>query len=228
MTPNEKIIQDQRREIQRLKTMNAQLEKLHSLDLSEIVRLRRLQDLEHGGILSGLKIQDEVRAGRIVISDFDPSRLNPNSYNLRLADELLIYDSGTLDMKKPNKCKSLKIPGDGLTLLPGCLYLGRTMERTGTDYYVPILDGRSSVGRLGITIHVTAGFGDIGFTGFWTLEITCIHPVKIYAGVDICQIGYHTIVGDYERYSSDKYQNNTGIQPSLMHRDFERETLSYE
>ena len=228
MTPNEKLIQEQRREIERLMKRNADLEKQKCLDDSEIVRLRRMYEVERGGILSGLKIQDEVRAGRIMISDFDPCRLNPNSYNLRLANELLIYESGTLDMKKPNKCNTLKIPKGGLVLLPGCLYLGRTMERTATDYYVPILDGRSSVGRLGITIHVTAGFGDIGFTGFWTLEITCIHPVKVYAGVDICQIGYHTIVGDYKRYSSEKYQNNSGIQPSLMFRDFAREGISCE
>jgi deoxycytidine triphosphate deaminase len=59
---------------------------------------------------------------------------------------------------------------------------------------VPMLEGRSSTGRLGLFIHVTAGFGDIGFAGFWTLEIFCVQPVKIYPDVEICQIYYHDIL----------------------------------
>lgn len=112
-------------------------------------------------------------------------------------------------------------------LEPGRLYLGRTVEYTKTDGFVPMLEGRSSVGRLGVYIHVTAGFGDIGFSGYWTLEIQCVQPVRIYPGIEICQIYYHTIEGDYEKYgkgkySSGKYQNNTGIQPSLLYKDFEK------
>lgn len=174
-------------------------------------------------ILSGRKIFEEVNAGNIAISDFDPKRLNPNSYNLRLHDELMLYSHGILDMKKPNEYSLIKIPKRGLTLLPGVLYLGRTMERTRTDCYVPMLEGRSSVGRLGIYIHVTAGFGDVGFDGFWTLEISCVQPVIIYPGVEICQIYYHTIDGEYDKYLSGKYQGNTGIQPSRMWMDFNKE-----
>ena len=86
-----------------------------------------------------------------------------------------------------------------------------------------MLEGRSSVGRLGLFIHVTAGFGDVGFAGYWTLEIFCVQPLIIYPDVEICQIYYHTLLGDYKPYSSGKYQNNTGIQPSLLFRDFEGE-----
>ena len=80
----------------------------------------------------------------------------------------------------------------------------------------------SYAGRLGLFIHVTAGFGDIGFSGYWTLEIQCIQPVKIYPMVEICQIYYHTLDGEFESYKSGKYQNNTGIQPSLLYKDFEK------
>ena len=171
-------------------------------------------------ILSGKEIQREL-GKRIFIEPFDPSRLNPNSYNLTLHDELLVYDSPVLDMKKPNPAHTLRIPESGLRLEPGRLYLGRTREFTRTEGFVPMLEGRSSVGRLGLFIHVTAGFGDVGFAGYWTLEIFCVQPIVIYPGVELCQIYYHTIQGDYEPYRSGKYQNNQGIQPSLLYRDFE-------
>lgn len=171
-------------------------------------------------ILSGLEIKAKL-GKEIIIDPFHDSQLNPNSYNLRLHNDLLIYEESILDMKKENKTKTLTIPEEGLILEPGRLYLGRTLEYTATDKYVPMLEGRSSVGRLGLFVHVTAGFGDVGFQGYWTLEIHCIQPIRIYAGVEICQIYYHAIEGDYLKYSSGKYQNNKGVQPSLLYKDFE-------
>lgn len=172
-------------------------------------------------ILSGLEILRHL--GReIVIEPFDRSKLNPNSYNLTLHNELLVYDTPVLDMKAANPVQRLTIPPEGLLLEPNRLYLGRTKEYTKTTGFVPMLEGRSSIGRLGLVVHVTAGFGDVGFAGYWTLEMFCIHPIIIYPDVEICQIYYHTIQGDYEPYSSGKYQNNTDIQPSLLYRDFER------
>jgi dCTP deaminase len=129
-------------------------------------------------------------------------------------DNSLVKGSGKREVEK------LVIPKEGLTLAPHRLYLGRTVEYTETRNLVPMLEGRSSIGRLGVFVHVTAGFGDVGFKGFWTLEIFCIQPVRIYAGVEVCQIYYHTLQGKHENYSSGKYQNNTGIQPSLLFRDF--------
>ena len=171
-------------------------------------------------ILSGRMIKE--RLGKdIIIDPFDDKSLNPNSYNLRLHDELLVYDDSTLDMKTPNKTSSLTIPHEGLVIEPGRLYLGRTLEFTETHNCVPMLEGRSSVGRLGLFIHVCAGFGDAGFKGYWTLEIHCVQPIRIYAGVNICQIYYHSIEGEYSPYTSGKYQNNTGIQPSLLYKDFQ-------
>ena len=172
-------------------------------------------------ILSGNEIQRHI-GKEIVIEPFDPSRLNPNSYNLTLHNQLLVYENELLDMKIPNPVRELTIPEEGLVLEPGKLYLGRTNEFTKTDRYVPMLEGRSFTGRLGLFIHVTAGFGDVGFAGYWTLEIFCVQPIRIYPNVEVCQIYYHTTEGDYTPYHSGKYQNNTGIQPSLLYRDFEK------
>ncbi len=173
-------------------------------------------------ILSGKEIQKQVLNGNITIEPFDEKLINPNSYNLRLHNELLVYTDEILDMKKQLNTEKIIIPDEGLILKPSRLYLGRTYEKTSTNSFVPMLEGRSSIGRLGLFIHVTAGFGDIGFSGFWTLEIQCIQPCKIYPMVEICQIYYHTLDGEFESYKSGKYQNNTGIQPSLLYKDFER------
>lgn len=173
-------------------------------------------------ILSGKEILKNIKEGHITIEPFDESRVNPNSYNLSLHNELLVYENDVLDMKIPNSVKMIEIPEEGLLLEPNKLYLGRTNEFTTTDKFVPMLEGRSSTGRLGLFIHVTAGFGDIGFAGYWTLEIFCVQPIRIYPNTEICQIYYHNIMGDYDLYSSGKYQNNTGIQPSLMYKDFEK------
>lgn len=172
-------------------------------------------------ILSGKEILKNI-GKEIIIDPFDKKRINPNSYNLSLYKELLVYENVVLDMKTKNTTSKIIIPEDGLLLEPNKLYLGRTNEFTSTDKYVPMLEGRSSTGRLGLFIHVTAGFGDIGFAGYWTLEIFCVQPVKIYHNVEICQIYYHNINGEYDLYSNGKYQNNTGIQPSLMYKDFEK------
>jgi dCTP deaminase len=169
-------------------------------------------------ILSGHEIRRQL--GRnIVIEPFDETHLNPNSYNLSLHHELMTYEEVVLDMRKANRVRRIAIPPEGLVLTPQQLYLGRTTERTETHNLVPMIEGRSSVGRLGLFVHVTAGFGDVGFCGFWTLEMFAVQPVRIYAGVSICQIFYHQLAGDYTAYASDKYQHNTDIQPSLLFKE---------
>lgn len=170
-------------------------------------------------ILSGREIKRRL-GGDILIDPFQESRLNPNSYNLTLHPELLIYTVPLLDMKQENTVKKIEIPQEGLILQPHTLYLGRTNEYTVTHNCVPMLEGRSSIGRLGLFIHVTAGFGDVGFSGYWTLEMFCVQPIRIYADVEICQIFYHTIEGDFDTYKSNKYQYNTGVQASMLYKDF--------
>jgi len=172
-------------------------------------------------ILSGKEIAARIGDG-IVIDPFDPQRINPNSYNLSLHDELVVYSDKLLDMKRDNPHHRMTIPGAGLVLQPNRLYLGRTVEFTETRDLVPMLEGRSSVGRLGLFVHVTAGFGDVGFKGYWTLEIFCVQPIRIYAGTEICQIYYHTLEGNYEAYGNGKYQNNLGIQTSRLYLDYRK------
>ena len=166
-------------------------------------------------ILSGHEILEHLNRG-IVIEPFEESRLNPNSYNLTLHDELMVCEEVVLDMRKSNRVRRIPVPDEGLVLSPNQVYLGRTAERTETHGFVPQIEGRSSVGRLGLFVHVTAGFGDVGFCGYWTLEMFAVQPVRIYPGVPICQIFYHEVRGQVTEYQSDKYQHNRDIQPSLL------------
>ena len=170
-------------------------------------------------ILSGKSIRKEL-GKRIHIDPFNEEQLNPNSYNLRLHDTLLVYDDEVLDMRTENAYQELVIPEEGLILNPGTLYLGRTVERTETTDLVPMLDGRSSIGRLGLFVHITAGIGNVGAKGYWTLEMFCVQPLRIYAGVEICQVYFQPVKGAFEPYQEGKYQNNSGIQPSLLYQEF--------
>ena len=145
-------------------------------------------------VLSGHEIKRHL-GSNLIIDPFDESRLNPNSYNFTLHHELMVYEEVILDMRKANRVRRLTIPPEGLVLQPNQLYLGRTVERTETHNFVPMIEGRSSIGRLGLFVHVTAGFGDVGFCGYWTLEMFAVQPIRIYAGVAICQIFYHDIPG---------------------------------
>ena len=178
-------------------------------------------------ILSGDEIQRRMGTD-ISITPFDSSKLNPNSYNLTLNNEIMTYEEVVLDMRKSNRCRKLIIPPSGLVLEANRLYLGRTLERTETHNLVPMIEGRSSIGRLGLFVHVTAGFGDVGFCGYWTLEMFAVQPIRIYPGVSICQIFYHEIVGKIEEYKSDKYQNNRDIQPSLLYKELNPEAEAEE
>jgi dCTP deaminase len=173
-------------------------------------------------ILSGDEIVKRLDTD-IVIEPFVDEQLNSNSYNLTLHDEIMVYEEVVLDMRKVNRTRRVHVPEDGIVLKPYQLYLGRTRERTETHNLVPMIEGRSSIGRLGLFVHVTAGFGDVGFCGYWTLEMFAVQPVRIYPSVPICQIFYHEIAGSFESYHSDKYQNNTDIQPSLLYKELNPE-----
>ena len=157
----------------------------------------------------------------IDIEPFDPALCGPNSYDVHLAPELLCYDiEYILDMKKENEANPLTIPEEGLVLIPGILYLGTTVERTWCAGLVPWLDGRSSVGRLGMFLHITAGRGDDNFDGHWTCEISVVQPLRIYPNVRIGQITFLTIDGDRQPYQGQYQKVQTGPVPSGMWRDF--------
>ena len=169
-------------------------------------------------ILSGQEIKKRM-GDSIVIDPFNEDHLNPNSYNLTLHDEVMVYEEVVLDMRQVNRVRRMKIPESGMVLTPNQLFLARTVERTETHDLVPMIEGRSSIGRLGLFVHVTAGFGDVGFKGYWTLEMFAVQPVRIYPGIQICQIFYHELAGDVTNYENGKYQNNRDIHPSLLYRE---------
>ena len=183
-------------------------------------------------MLSGERIRQAVACGDIVIDPYDPRRINPNSYNLSLAPTLVVYDinprqmawheiggpcelaewADVLDMKREHPILQLEIPDTGLVLLPGRLYLGRTAEWIGSPVHVPIVEGRSSTGRLGISWHSTAGFCDRGFMGAVTLEISVVMPVRVYADVQVAQVAFHEVDQLGPVYTG-KYQNDRNALP---------------
>lgn len=171
-------------------------------------------------ILTGNEIMKRLDK-EIFIKPFYPEQVNPNSYNLSLADELMVYTEDVIDPKQENKTETITIPKKGYVLEPRKVYLARTSEYTKTFNLVPMIIGRSSLGRLGLAVHVTSGFGDVGFCGYWTMQLICVQRIKIYPGMKICQIFYNTVCGDTTDYSSDKYQNSSDIMASKIFREFE-------
>jgi len=155
-------------------------------------------------ILSDTMILEAIETGAIVIEPFNRERLGTNSYDVHLGKTLAIYKDHILDARRHNPIEYLEIPETGFVLHPNTLYLGVTDEYTETHNSVPFLEGKSSVGRLGIDIHATAGKGDVGFCNTWTLEISCTHPVRVYAGMPIGQLIYFQVHGDIERYYNKK------------------------
>jgi dCTP deaminase len=162
-------------------------------------------------ILTDKTIIDEIAAGNIVIQPLTEENIGTNSVDLTLSNTLLMYTNHVLDARKKPQAISFNIGEDGIILEPNILYLASTIEYTETLRHVPILHGKSSLARLGLFIHVTAGFGDVGFAGHWTLELVAVHPIRIYAGMKIAQICYHDIsempYTDYASKANAKYSN---------------------
>ena len=176
-------------------------------------------------ILSDKKILEEIKNGSIVIEPFRIENLGTNSYDVHLSKWLAVYETDILDAKVHNKISRFEIPNEGYILLPSKLYLGVTEEYTETRNYVPFVEGKSSIGRLGIDIHSTAGKGDAGFCNTWTLEISVKQPVKIYKGMPIGQIIYFQIAGDvgtpYNKKKNAKYNKRTEFPvESMMYKNF--------
>jgi dCTP deaminase len=209
----------------------------------ELVEKTRL--LKERGLLdlNGIHANEEL----IDIEPYRPEQVNPNSYNLRLGSELLTYDLAidsktrptrppqeliyevgvggnwqhALDCARDNPVKRHVIPPEGFVLLPDVLYLGCTEEYTEIYNLVPDIEGRSSVGRLGLTVHQTAGFGETFFRGQWTVEMTVTHPLRVYAGMQFCQLVIGELRGRDRRNRYDgKYQNQRGPQPSRLWKEF--------
>lgn len=177
-------------------------------------------------ILSDKQILEEIKKNNILIEPFDRKCLGTNSYDVHLGKYLAIYKDEVLDAKKHNEIEVFDIPDDGFVLEPNKLYLGVTKEYTETLAHVPFLEGKSSVGRLGIDIHATAGKGDVGFCNTWTLEISVTQPVKVYYNMPIGQLIYFKVDGDIQNYynikRSAKYNNRTvkPVESMMWKNDF--------
>ena len=172
-------------------------------------------------ILSDVKIREEMRRGHIVIRPFRRECLGTNSYDVHLGPYLAVYSNGALDARLPNPVDEFRIPKEGYVLVPGQLYLGVTEEYTETHGFVPFLEGKSSLGRLGIDIHSTAGKGDEGFCNYWTLEMSVKLPVRIYPRMPVGQLIYFEISGriarSYSAKKSAKYPEGIGPPDPVAH-----------
>ncbi|NNE93081.1 MAG: dCTP deaminase [Verrucomicrobiales bacterium] len=171
-------------------------------------------------ILSDAEILAALEDGNIVIEPYDRERLGTNSYDVRLSKHLATYQNRVLDAKRHNEIEHFEIPPEGYVLEPQINYLGSTIEYTETHHTVPFLEGKSSVGRLGIDIHATAGKGDVGFCNHWTLEISVKQPVRVYEGMPIGQLIYFKVDGEvlnpYNKKKSAKYNDRTELPVESM------------
>lgn len=166
-------------------------------------------------ILSDRKILNEIKKGSIVITPFNIEKLGGNSYDVHLSKYMAQYVDKTLDSKKHNQVKHFEMSEKGFLLKPGQLYLGSVLEYTETHKHVPFLEGKSSTGRLGIDIHATAGKGDVGFCGYWTMEISTSIPVRVYPGMPIAQLIYYAVDGKVERLYHKKKDAKYSYQEKL-------------
>lgn len=170
-------------------------------------------------ILTGDEIRRSVESGEIVIDPFDASRIGPNSYDFTLGDRCRTYTSYELDAKKENPTFERRIDEKGILVTPSRIYLVNTHERMGSTRYVPIIRGRSSTGRLGLFIDVTADLIDLGSINQWTLQLHAILPTRIYSGMVIGQVTFWAVKGEILSYRG-KYADLQSPVPSLAHLEF--------
>ena len=169
-------------------------------------------------ILTGPEIIRQIEKGKIEIDPFVSEHVGANSVDLRLGPEIVTYDlsQGPLDTREEPITRETTIPPQGYLMYPGNLYLARTVEVIHSKWFVPLVEGRSSIGRLGVQVHMTAGFGDLGFRGTITLEMSVLHPTVIYAGDRICQVFFEAVQGE-RRFYQGRYQNQVLPTASRMH-----------
>jgi dCTP deaminase len=169
-------------------------------------------------ILTGPFIEREVQAGRIVIEPFRPEAVNPNSYNYRLGEHLKSFDT------ERDVFVDLQIPESGYVLEPGRMYLGHTAEVIGSSTYAMSLIGRSSMGRLGLFLQVSADLGHTTSCHRWTLELVPVLRIRLYPGMVIGQVSFWRNAGDvcpspayYARFNRP-YESRIG-RPRDPHRN---------
>lgn len=140
-------------------------------------------------ILTRQEIENGVQTGSILLKPFNRDQLNPNSYNYRLASGLIWHPNGS-------KTEDLKIGEQGIVLIPNGYYLGTTIETIGSSKYAMSLIGRSSLGRLGLFLQVSADLGHTGSSHRWTLELRATVPIRVYANMNIGQVSFWHSFGE--------------------------------
>lgn len=171
-------------------------------------------------ILTGPQIQNGVQNGEIIIRPFRKRQITPNAYDFRLGDRCCIYTAKTLDAAVENETRTFIIPPEGVVLQPTRIYLINTDEIMGSGRFVPIIRGRSSVGRLGIFIDVTADLIDLGSVNQWTLQLHAVQPVRVYPGMLIGQVTFWRTYGRRVKYRG-KYRQHLSPVASLSFHDYE-------
>jgi len=172
-------------------------------------------------ILTGNEIKRQVELGKIQIDPFKINQISPNSYDFRLGSKLKYYTNEILDPKIKQPVEEVEIPKTGYVLKPGRIYLGHTHETMGSDFFVPIIRGRSSTARLGLFVHITADMIDIGSHNQWTLQLYAVQAMKIYPYTLIGQVTFWCVIGDIDLYKG-KYQGSRGPYESQIYKDFEK------
>ena len=165
-------------------------------------------------ILTGPQIERCVASGTITIDPFDADSVNPNSYNYRLGDTLLASRDEVFDATRTPIWEEFEIPDEGFTLRAGKLYLASTLETMGSSKYVTSLIGRSSLGRLGLFLQVTADLGHIGAVHRWTLELHAVQSLRIYKGMRIGQVSFWEPQGTVVQYVG-RYSDFSTPTPNL-------------
>ena len=172
-------------------------------------------------ILTNLEIIKQVSKKNITIEPFNEYLINPNSYNYRLDYELLEFD-GALDAKEKCKPKKIILNEDGYVLQPNKLYLASTFEKIGSRKYLTQLIGRSSVGRLGLFLQITAPIGHIGTNHKWTLELKVVQPLKVYPLMKIGQVTFWKTKGNKSlNYTKGEYKNYQSAEVSKFYKELQ-------
>lgn len=160
-------------------------------------------------MLTAAEIMERITKGAITITPFDEMNLGANSYDLTLAEMWRLERKGFfIDPENPEtwELTPLEFNVSGkYALHPGSLYLALTKEYCEALDTVPCIEGRSSYARLGVTVHQAAGFGDIGFCGRWTLEISVKERVLLRPGIRICQVFFAEPTGEISKNYQGKY-----------------------
>jgi dCTP deaminase len=170
-------------------------------------------------ILTGNKISEEVSNGRIVIEPFLDESVTTNSYDLTLGETIIRYKADVIDPRVPAPYEEIIIPEEGLLLQKSDFVLGHSAEKLGSDFFVPIIHGKSGTARMGLFVHVTADLIDIGSHGVSTFQLFATLPVRIYAGMPIAQVSFWKPLGEIKLYEG-KYQGSKGPRPSMTYKDF--------